>query len=517
MLNNFLKNEKILLAFHGSSVFNAISIAKSTAFHFKPKQQSTMKKKKEKKQQQNENHESKSIDDILPLELIHRILLRVPVKYLGRLKCVSKLWNTLISDPDFAKSHLHLSAATTHVCLFITDCSNAFSVDIDPVFHRHTALKEVSLPFKENTPLDFTVMCSCRGLVLLHSAPHFFIVWNPLTGSSKRVSYSHIVSRGHRKYSDFIFRFRRKDFMSVCLYGFGYDASQDDYLVVVASQDKNDQEHFDCLSLRTNSWTNLDFALSKPLGISNWQSGGFFLNGAIHWSSPTLSVRDYSILIFDLKERSFSTISMPEQVMGYLEPTLLVLLGGCLALYSSDRGKTNIWVMREYKVHSSWTFYQIPRGHSAPLCLSNGSDIVAQNSLLLPKDSYLRLAKYNVRGELLQRRMFYDHHLVHVKARPRSISSRTSYIVYTESLVQVPSEIKDKDEDKKKKNGHQNQKNDVKQEKRTRSECGTSIAECKEGSERHATLAKEVATNSGQMADDPQIQGLRRSVRLRKR
>ncbi|QHO09367.1 F-box/kelch-repeat protein [Arachis hypogaea] len=110
----------------------------------KPTQQSTMEKKK-KKQEQNENHKSKSIHDILPLELIHRILLRVPLKQLGRLKCVSKIWNTLISDPDFAKSHVHRSAASTHVCLFIDDYSKAFSVDIDAVFHRHksaTAVKE---------------------------------------------------------------------------------------------------------------------------------------------------------------------------------------------------------------------------------------------------------------------------------------------------------------------------------------------------------------------------------------
>ncbi|XP_052116838.1 F-box/kelch-repeat protein At3g06240-like [Arachis duranensis] len=113
----------------------------------KAKQQSTMekKKKKKKKQQQNENHKSKSIHDTLPLELIHRILLRVPLKHLGRLKCVSKLWNTLISDPHFAESHVHLSAAPTHVCLFINDYSKACSVDIDAVFHGYkhgTAVKE---------------------------------------------------------------------------------------------------------------------------------------------------------------------------------------------------------------------------------------------------------------------------------------------------------------------------------------------------------------------------------------
>ncbi|XLR21061.1 F-box/kelch-repeat protein At3g23880 [Arachis hypogaea] len=390
----------------------------------KPKQQSTMEKKKQ--QQQNENHKSKSIHDILGLDLIHRILLRVPLKQLGRLKCVSKFWNTLISDPHFEESHLHLPAVPTHVCLFISNYTKACSVDIDAAFHDYncaTAAKEVSLPFKMKTHYAFEVMCSCRGLVLLHRASHFFVVWNPVTGSSKRVSYSHIASRSNP--------------ISPSLYGFGYDASQDDYLVFVASQDKNGQDHFDCLSLRTNSSTNLDFALSKPLGRSNWESRGFFLNGAIHWSSCTLSVRDYSILIFDLKERSFSTISMPEQVMGYLNPIHLVLLGGCLALYSYECDKTNIWVMKQYKVQSSWTFYQISR-KTVPLYLCNGSDIVALDLVL---GTRLRFAKYNAKGELLQHK-YVDY--------PHRLSSR-SYTVYTESLAPLPTEIKDKDMDKKKK------------------------------------------------------------------
>ncbi|KAL4322722.1 hypothetical protein AHAS_Ahas14G0238900 [Arachis hypogaea] len=431
----------------------------------------------QKKQQQDENYKSKSIHDILPLELIHIILLRVPLKHLGRLKCVSKLWNTLISDPHFAESHVHLSAAPTHVCLFINEYSQAFSVDIDAVFdgYKHaTAIKEVSLPFKTKTHYNFEVMCSCRGFVLLHRAPHFFVVWNPVTRSSKRVSYSHIVSRCNRK----CFMFPG----SAILYGFGYDASQDDYLVVVASRDMHDQEHFDCLSFKTNSWINLDSALSKPLGRSNWESRGFFLNGAIHWSSRTLKVRDYSILIFDLKERSFSTISMPEQVMGYLDPTYLVLLGGCLALYSyrTKGNKTNIWVMKEYKVHSSWTFYEISRGQSEPLCISNESyiepfcisnesDIIALYDFC--SRLFLNFTKYNTRGEILKHKYFDYCHLEHFKDRYHWLSDYgTSYTVYTESLVPLPSDIKDKDKDKKKKkNGHQNQK-DVKQRKRTRSE-----------------------------------------------
>ncbi|XP_052116837.1 uncharacterized protein LOC127746740 [Arachis duranensis] len=194
---------------------------------------------------------------------------------------------------------------------------------------------------------------------------------------------------------------------------------------------------------------------------------------ALFIGRPALLVLEIIVfLIFDLKERSFSTISMPEQVMGYHDPTHLGLLGGCLALYCyrCEGDKTNIWVMKEYKVHSSWTFYEISRGPFVPLCSSNESDIVA----LYESSSTLSLnfAKYNTRGELLQHKYFDYPHLEHFKYRYHQWSKYgTSYTVYTESLVPVPSEIKDKDKDKKKKkNGHQNKKNDVKQGKRTRSE-----------------------------------------------
>ncbi|MED6174806.1 hypothetical protein PIB30_072420 [Stylosanthes scabra] len=381
----------------------------------------------------------KGIHDILPNELIPRILLGVPANYLLRLRTVCKLWNSLISDPDFAESHLRLSHAPSHACIFRKDSTEAYFVRLQEVFNDDNyAVKEVS----------------CRGFVLLNLHPHSLGIWNPLTGSCKTISYSCIVSRS---------KLPRWSFTFPSLYGFGYDESRDDYLVVVAWNDINLQHHLDFFSLRTNSWISLDSALPKPFSWRNWESCGLFLNGAIHWLSCSLKAYSEAILIFDLKERSFSKISIPESHVSY-HTANLVLLGGCLAfhMYSHDdhgEYKTYIWVMKEYKVQSSWTLYEIPYGYFEPLCLFTDSDIVALVNI--PLDRPLKFAKYNVRKELLQ--SFKCPETAHHPLRYEYPFDRASYSVYTESLLLLPSEksllplpidIKDKDR-KKKELGHQ--------------------------------------------------------------
>ncbi|EOY05504.1 F-box and associated interaction domains-containing-like protein [Theobroma cacao] len=50
---------------------------------------------------------------LLPDEIVYDILPRLPAKSLQRFKLVSKPWGSLISDPNFAESHLH-RANTSH-------------------------------------------------------------------------------------------------------------------------------------------------------------------------------------------------------------------------------------------------------------------------------------------------------------------------------------------------------------------------------------------------------------------
>ncbi|MED6214063.1 hypothetical protein PIB30_099353 [Stylosanthes scabra] len=116
----------------------------------------------------------------------------------------------------------------------------------------------------------------------------------------------------------------------------------------------------------------------------------------------------------------------------------LNVLGECLALDFHDKHKTYIWVMKEYKVQSSWTLmYEIPYCDSEVLCLSNGygSNIILReySEEVLTQ---MRFAKYNAKGELLQ---YFDHpslcysFLYHNRGR--------SYFLYIESLLTLPSDL----------------------------------------------------------------------------
>ncbi|MED6187058.1 hypothetical protein PIB30_072799, partial [Stylosanthes scabra] len=135
------------------------------------------KRNMEEKQKHKQKQMERSMNEILPLELIQRILLRVPAKHLARLRFVSKLWHSLISDPHFAKLHFnHSPAATnTNAWLYKRYGSVAF-LKLDALFGDHndaSLVKEVSPPFEMNPSSYFVVRGSCRGFVSLRSTLAF--------------------------------------------------------------------------------------------------------------------------------------------------------------------------------------------------------------------------------------------------------------------------------------------------------------------------------------------------------
>ncbi|CAJ2677791.1 putative F-box protein At1g33530 [Trifolium pratense] len=117
----------------------------------------------------------------LPDELIFQILLCLPVKFLVQLKCVSKSWKTLISDPKFAKTHLRSITSITHQRLFSSRLTGKLgkiiSFAVKPMFEN---------PSKPTDPVEFSmehrfrILGSCNGLLCLFDTEGGYVkLWNP--------------------------------------------------------------------------------------------------------------------------------------------------------------------------------------------------------------------------------------------------------------------------------------------------------------------------------------------------
>ncbi|GAU41607.1 hypothetical protein TSUD_196770 [Trifolium subterraneum] len=356
----------------------------------------------------------------LPHELIIQILLKLPVKSLLCLKCVCKSWFSLISDPHFANSHFQLAATTpTHRIVFLTATSyhstRSRSVDFEASLDSVSASLNLFFVFSEFC-YDLEIKGSCRGFILLHGCFNIYL-WNPSTGVHKKLPFS--PYDGSKSYRD---RF----------YGFGYDRSLDDYFLVSLSNDLHitKTEHLEFFSLRANTWKEIEGSFPYINGSDeNPKKIGTFFNGAIHWYAFRHDLRYDVIVTFDLMEKKLLEMSLPGDVDYESINCDLWVFGEYLSLWvmDFDTHAIDIWVMKEYKVHSSWTKTLVLSldgngfhfHYFSLICCTKSGDIIGT-------DDGKRLVKYNDRGELLEYLPYsYDHRGSHAA-------------MYTESLLSLP-------------------------------------------------------------------------------
>ncbi|XP_061374147.1 F-box/kelch-repeat protein At3g23880-like [Gastrolobium bilobum] len=333
-------------------------------------------------------------------DLVKEIMLRLPVKSLVRFKCVCKSWHSHISDPHFAKSHYELSAAPSHRLLHIT---RSGKVSFIPPLLKRAKGKLMHTP---------KILGSCRGFVLIERYQNLYI-WNPLTGFHRHLSYSDIGKQHH--------------YPATLLIGFGYDPSTDDYLIVVlwgkyrTVFDHDDmQTSLVLFSFRTNSWKESQRSRVPYDYIDNNQS--FLFNDAVHWLACGENEPDKVILAFDLVKKNFYEISLPDGdfIDGFYSYNF-VKIGECLGLCDVSHSKNQVWVMKEYKVKSSWTMFEIPD------YLSDVSIAIAGELVVLCHANVAELMKFNEKGELLELCKYYCNDVCGQKIA-----------MYTESLLSLP-------------------------------------------------------------------------------
>ncbi|PIN12080.1 hypothetical protein CDL12_15317 [Handroanthus impetiginosus] len=348
----------------------------------------------------------------LPEEIITEILLRLPVKALLKFRCVSKSWLSLISSPQFIKTHLKISTKNniySHNRLIFSSCprSNVFhTFSLNPKIDEYSSVDTLLFDYPLSVDRDkpIRIVGSCNGLVCVVVGLGDVVLWNPSTGKMKKLPNSGRLGGTH--------------------YGFGYDESNDDYKVVQTCWINHDPDAYETpvevYSLRTDSWR-----------FVNWPGGyifdgpGVFVNGAIHWRvNYDDNTRNWVVIAQNIMTETCSNLELPMPVNDDDDPDVmlgicggcLVMLGvcgGCLCAYYDHSRFMDIWMMKEYGMKDSWSKivcfpyfsmkHQVHRRPKVLLVSENGGSLVNLGSLLImykpPQYHEILRLGYNVEVE----------------------------------------------------------------------------------------------------------------------
>ncbi|KAK8630317.1 hypothetical protein V6N13_079115 [Hibiscus sabdariffa] len=285
----------------------------------------------------------------LPGDLIPEILSHLGVNDLLRFRCVSKLWCSLIDDPDFIKLHLSRSRKrNAHFSLVFQVC-HLIPVDFNSFF-RPSMLNH---PFSDEA-FCTQVLASCNGLLALHNGEQDIALWNPLTRKSHMLPLTKIEFPPYFCLIQFI------------VYGFGHDPISDDYkLVRMVQLSGKDDDSFGSevkvYSLRTNSWRRIkDFPFYLYKRADGYLQGesGVLANNALHWvvsKKPKSDTRSF-VVAFDIGTEEYRVVELPDCLDQGFRMNVKSLDGSlCLIANYCEVHVVDIWMMKEYGVKESWT------------------------------------------------------------------------------------------------------------------------------------------------------------------
>ncbi|XP_030963245.1 F-box/kelch-repeat protein At3g23880-like isoform X3 [Quercus lobata] len=285
------------------------------------------------------------MSDYLPEEVVLQILCRLPVKSLIRFRCVSKLWNSLITTSAFIDSHLTQSLSLpSNSNKLIVSRGDFRAIDIYEFIHDDNNVSDSSFHQFQNVefPLSlsyYRLIGSVNGLFCLCEKERI-ILWNPCI----------------RKFITLPKTNR------AVINGFGFDARTNDYKVVsIAPKPRPLVEVY---SLKEGAWRKTSAGDSLSPGIMfQCCNGAAFINGAVHFQvTDRINTRGLEvcpfILSFDFGDEVFRMISLPEFVLRAQLQFEIFGFRGSLSLVCYTRMFSNccsIWVMKEYDVVKTWS------------------------------------------------------------------------------------------------------------------------------------------------------------------
>ncbi|KAK9016743.1 hypothetical protein V6N11_079237 [Hibiscus sabdariffa] len=367
------------------------------------------------------------MSDYMPVEVILKILKRLPVKSLVRCRSVCKTWNTLICGPSFISTHLQ-DSLSNNTPLLLLGCKkqgrHKFSLHYDN--DGFEEFKQLQFP-PFGCMADSPLVGSCNGLIcvqLVTYDDHMYVLWNPSIQK-----YIHLPQESVSQTA----------YINV---GFGFDSTTNDYKLLLVGFDMDDKWIQPYLfSLNGNSWKrvtavypNYDFGPETSLP---------FVSGAVHWLGQQ-ERRDggfgLAILGFDLSAENFFEINMPESLIGLCLVDLSIMKYGESSIAVSTLptdAEHELWVMKKYGVVESWSkvlaLHRVPQFERIPTVMG-----FRKNGEALLRVCYVKMASLDLNSQQMGASLYLnsgqmEFHGVEVGADLLSVHS------YVESLARQSS------------------------------------------------------------------------------
>ncbi|XP_074284612.1 F-box/kelch-repeat protein At3g23880-like [Silene latifolia] len=283
----------------------------------------------------------------LPIEMQVVILLRLPVKSLVRFKCVSKNWLAEITSQSFIDlyncQNYPQNHDTNHRYLILVGSGSISSFDYS--ISGRGIVSNFALPLEFHKKLDSEIVGSCNGLLCFENlTSRKILVYNPITRAN-RVIRIPAFPDANTEYET----------------GFGYDHKSNDYKIFWVSRKRLAY----IFRLKSNTCEEIKFT---PTRIA-WHFGSYqkvkpfmvYSNNALHWVGYSETPGHKIISCFDIGSEQFYELRMPHYLITTYMSWNIADLKGYLHLVShrcpnwSSPRSLEIWVMKEYRVHSSWT------------------------------------------------------------------------------------------------------------------------------------------------------------------
>ncbi|KAL2921057.1 hypothetical protein RDABS01_012548 [Bienertia sinuspersici] len=288
----------------------------------------------------------------LPIDIIRdEILVKLPVKFLLRCRCVSKSWCRIIDDPSFASNHYkkcqNNQEKTRLLVLEPPDMCVAKQICAIRNGGKFRKLSKIGIDvtwFEQYQAVGYVNGLLCIKRYLKETQISQILLWNPSIRKALEIPCSRFSNDLQIRYD------------IDC--AIGYDQVKDDYKVVASVVIQNGlyiPSDVEVFTLHTFSWKSVNVRRGPWLWRKD--SPKVFLNGVIYWGAlhvlvqTTLKGRFSHFMSFSVSNDTFNCIELPnnEQIHEWEYERFPIILDQSIGLMKVFESCSQIWVLEESK------------------------------------------------------------------------------------------------------------------------------------------------------------------------